>query len=393
MRIVHVEDFFHPDAGYQVNILAKYQVKFGHEVIVITSEMEKIPQDLTAFFGRDQIEQRDREYEETFGVKIIRLPLHGFFSGRAIFTRALKKTIDQCQPDVLFVHGNDTVTGMWATWNRKKLGCPLVLDSHMLEMASNNRLRNLFRGFYQMMVTPIVKKENLTVIRTQDDPYVEKCLGIPLSQAPWISYGSDTMLFHPDDEQRRAFRRDNGISENAFVVVYAGKLDEAKGGMLLADLTCEKLDTNREIVYLVVGNTSGDYGAAVEKQFSESPYRVLRIPTQKYRDLAQFFQVADLAVFPKQCSLSFYDVQACGLPVLFEDNGINIDRCKFNNGWTYRAGDLQDMKQKLEQILAMDNQTYTETCQNSYNFVREKYDYEEKAKEYMNVIQAVAKKE
>ena len=393
MRIVHVEDFFHPDAGYQVNILAKYQVKFGHEVIVITSEMEKIPQDLTAFFGRDHIEEHDKAYEQAYGVKIIRLPLHGFFSGRAIFTGALKKTIDQCKPDVLFVHGNDTVTGMWATWNRKRLGCPLVLDSHMLEMASNNRLRNLFRGFYKAMVTPIVKKAGLTVIRTQDDPYVEKCLGIPLGQAPWISYGSDTMLFHPDPEQRKGFRQANGISEDAFVVVYAGKLDEAKGGMLLADLTCEKLETDREVVYLVVGNTSGEYGTAVEKRFSESPYRVLRMPTQKYRNLAQFFQVADLAVFPKQCSLSFYDVQACGLPVLFEDNTINLDRCKFDNGWTYHIGNLQDMRQKLEQILSMDPAAYAAVQENAYRFVRENYDYEEKAKEYMNVIRDVAHKE
>ena len=66
MRIVHVEDFFHPDAGYQVNILAKYQVTFGHEVIVITSEMEKIPQDLTAFFGRDHIEEHDKAYEQAY---------------------------------------------------------------------------------------------------------------------------------------------------------------------------------------------------------------------------------------------------------------------------------------------------------------------------------------
>ena len=392
MRIVHVEDFFHPDAGYQVNILAKYQVKFGHEVIVITSEMDKVPDDLTAFFGRDHIDERDKAYTQAFGVQIICLPLHGFYSGRAFFTGALKKVIHQCKPDILFVHGNDTVTGMWATWHRKKLGCPLVLDSHMLEMASNNRLRNFFRSFYKFAVTPVVKKAALTVIRTQDDPYVEKCLGIPLNQAPWISYGSDTMLFHPDREQRKIFRQENGIAEDAFVVVYAGKLDEAKGGMLLAELTCENLKTDRDIVYLVVGNTSGDYGAAVEARFAQSPYRVLRMPTQKYRDLAQFFQAADLAVFPKQCSLSFYDVQACALPVLFEDNTINVDRSRFHNGWTYAAGNLNSMREKLEQILAMDSQSYAAVQENAYQFVRENYDYEKKARDYMDVINHVANK-
>ena len=50
MKIVHVEDFFHPDAGYQINVLPKYLAKFGHEQVIITSEMDKIPDNLTQFF-------------------------------------------------------------------------------------------------------------------------------------------------------------------------------------------------------------------------------------------------------------------------------------------------------------------------------------------------------
>lgn len=31
MRIVHLDQMFHPDFGDQINILPKYQVKQGHE--------------------------------------------------------------------------------------------------------------------------------------------------------------------------------------------------------------------------------------------------------------------------------------------------------------------------------------------------------------------------
>lgn len=386
MNIVHIEDFFHPDAGYQINILPKYLAKQGHTVTIITAEMEKIPAFLTSFFGRDHIEERDRAYTEAYGVKIVRLPLRAFVSGRAIFAPGLMDVIRAEQPDILYVHGNDTVTGMWATWNRKRFGCPLVLDSHMLEMASENRLRNLFRWFYQAFVTPIVKKEGLTVIRTQDDPYVEKCLGIPLSQAPWVSYGSDTMLFHADAAVRASFRKEHGISDDAFVVVYAGKLDESKGGKLLADLTGVPLRTEREVVYVVVGNATGDYGREVEETFAGSPYRVLRFPTQKYCDLAPFFQAADLAVFPKQCSLSFYDVQACGLPVLSEDNNINVDRCSHGNGWNFREGDLQDFGAKLEEIVNLPDEEFSQVAANAAAFIKAEYDYEEKAREYERIL-------
>lgn len=386
LNIVNIEDFFHPDAGYQINILPKYLAKRGHRVTIITSEMEKIPEHLTAFFGRDNIEERDRAFEEACGVRVVRLPLRRFVSGRAIFAPGLMEAVKAQAPDVLYVHGNDTFTGMWATWNRKKFGCPLVLDSHMLEMASVNPMRKAFRLFYRMFVTPIVRREGIPVIRTQDDPYVERFLGVPLSQAPWISYGSDTMLFHPDPERKRAFRRENGISEEAFVAVYAGKLDESKGGMLLAELTHRPLSTEREVVWLVVGNTSGAYGAQVEAAFRESPCRVLRFPTQKYSGLAPFFQASDLAVFPKQCSLSFYDVQACGLPVLSEDNNINVDRCSHRNGWNFRAGDLEDFASKLEDILRLPRQEFERVSMNALSLIREQYDYEEKAGEYEAVL-------
>ena len=50
MNIIHVEDFFHSDAGYQVNILAKHMVQQGHDVTVITAEMKKIPISFIQFF-------------------------------------------------------------------------------------------------------------------------------------------------------------------------------------------------------------------------------------------------------------------------------------------------------------------------------------------------------
>ena len=386
MNIVHIEDFFHPDAGYQINILPKYMVKQGHTVTILTSEMEKIPPFLTSFFGRDHIEERDRAYEEAYGVKIVRLPLRRFVSGRAIFAPGLLDAIRTCSPDIVYVHGNDTFTGMWATWNRKKLGCPLVLDSHMLEMASTNPLRKAFRVFYRTFVTPIIRREKLTVIRTQDDTYVERCLGIPLAQAPWVSYGSDTMLFHPDSERKQTFRRENGIAEDAFVMVYAGKLDESKGGKLLADLTCVPLRTDREVVWLVVGNATGDYGREVEETFAKSPYRVLRFPTQKYADLAPFFQAADLAVFPRQCSLSFYDVQACGLPVLSEDNNINVDRCSHENGWNFKAGDAADSHAVLERVVNLPGEAFAAASANAAAFIKAEYDYEEKARAYERIL-------
>ena len=55
MKIVHVEDFIHPEAGYQVNLLSRLQQLDGHQVTIVTAELEKIPSFLTSFFGKEDI--------------------------------------------------------------------------------------------------------------------------------------------------------------------------------------------------------------------------------------------------------------------------------------------------------------------------------------------------
>lgn len=386
MRIVHIEDFFHPNAGYQINILPKYMVKKGMDNYIITSMIDKVPSNLTSFFGRENIEEFDKEYEKMTGVKIIRVPVKGFLSNRAVFGKELDKVVAQLQPDIVYVHGNDTLVGMKYIWEQNKHKFALISDSHMLEMASANRFSKLFRKFYKTFITPRIIKNRLTVIRTQNDPYVEKCLGIPLDQAPWISYGSDTLLFHPDRDEKKQFRIENNIPEDAFIIIYAGKLDESKGGLFLAETLQKKFETGRNVVFIVVGNTSGEYGRKVEKIFSISENKILRFPTQRYVDLAHFYKGSDLALFPRQCSLSFYDVQACGLPVISEDNNINIARCSHDNGFNFKQGKADDFRNKIQLCIDMDDNCFRKIQNNAFAFIKSEYDYSDKADEYMKEI-------
>lgn len=393
MKIVQLEDFFHPDAGYKINILSKYFARMGHETVILTAELDRMPDYLTSFFGRDNIAARDREYSERYGVQIIRRPIWAYVSGRALFKDNLARLVNSLHPDVLYVHGNDTAAGMWILRHLKAFDCPIVMDNHMVEMASQNPLRKLYRAYYRSFITPIIIKNRILVIRAMNDDYVERCLGVPLSLAPWISYGSDMLLFHPDKAAGAKFREANGISRDAFVVLFAGKFDESKGGMLLAELTCREIKTDREIVYLMIGNATGEYGAAVEKRFKDSRYRIIRLPTQKYCDLAGFYQAADVGLIAKQASLNFFDMEACGVPVLSEDNNLNRDRTPCGNGWLFRPDDADDFAARLEHIVNMDSAELEKASENAYNYVKEKYDYYKKALEYMDIIQKVYDRE
>ena len=387
VKILHIEDIFHPDAGYQIDILPKYMVRFGHEVTIITARLDKIESNVISFFDSDCLDRKDQLYSEKYGVKIIRLPVNKIVSGRVVFGKELFYSIQKEKPDIVYIHGNDTLTGMRYLLQYKKLGYPLIMDSHMLEMASHNRFNKIFRKIYKYVFTPIIIKNKIQVIRTQDDPYVEKCLGIPLSQAPWISVGSDTMLFHPDKEAKMSFRRKYEIPKDDFVIIYAGKLDESKGGMLLAEAIQKKLHVNKGVTFLIVGKAVGEYGRQVEKTLKASENRVLRFPTQKYEDLAGFYQAADMAIFPRQCSLSFYDVQACGLPVVFEDDVVNVGRAKNDNAVTFMEGDAADFRKKMAYIVNLSRAEFSRMQMAAQQYVSENFDYKKIAMKYCTVIE------
>ncbi|AIY06289.1 hypothetical protein Plano_2324 [Planococcus sp. PAMC 21323] len=386
MRILHWDEMFHPSFGYQINILPKYQVKQGHEVIILTSEkIDKHPT-FSKFGTQVDIEEEDRKYMETYGVKIIRLPIYKVVSGRVIYKRGFINMIKKLKPDIILCHTNDTLSSMIITKKYKNIKIPIVFDNHMLEMASKNPLSNLFRFYYRTFITPILKKHQLVVIRTQDDNYVNKHLKIPKEQTPFLSFGSDTTLFYPSLTNKRNMRKKYDINENDFVVIYTGKLNESKGGKILADSFIKKFNTNKKVILIAVGNANGEYEKEVEKLFKKSANRILRFPTQEYVNLSAFYQMADLSVFPKQCSLSFYDAQASGLPVIAENNNINKGRLAHGNGELYQVNSSIDLREKIELYANMSQEEIGEISNNALNYVKKNYDYVDIVDQYTRVL-------
>ena len=256
---------------------------------------------------------------------------------------------------MLYVHGNDTAVGMWLLRHRDRLCCPMVMDNHMVEMASQNPLRKLYRAYYRRFIAPIIIKNEIPVIRAMNDDYVERCLGVPLSLSPWISYGSDMLLFHPDKAAGAEFRRENGIAQDALVVLFAGKFDRVQGaGCSLAEPTCREISSPREIVYVMIGNAVGDYGAAVESASPKAAAGSCASPRRSTPSSRVFLSGSRHRPHRKAGQPHFFDMEACGVPMLSEDNNLNAARSDCGNGWLFRPDDADDFAAKLEMIVNLD---------------------------------------
>lgn len=387
MRILHIDETFHPNYGYQCNPLAKFQAKQGHEVFIIAPEAKYIYTVYRAFGETGaNLDQDDKMYEELTGVKIVRASGKGYIAGRLNYdTVDLYEKIESIDPDVILVHCVETLTAI-RVMRKYKNRYPMVFDSHMLSMATQNKFAKIYEKAYELLVTSLIKKKKYIVIKTQNDNYVVSHLGVPEEQTTFISFGTDTSLFCPNESVRKAFLAEHNLPENAFVITSTGKLNEQKGGKLFAEVVSKKFVTDRPVVIVVVADFSGDYEKEVKSVLDNSENRVIYYPVQKYTDLPKFYQIADVAVFPKQCSMSFYDAQSCGVPVISEKGNVNEDRNSHGNGLCFECGNAVDFKDKLEQIMNMPEVDYKKMKENSYNFVYEEYSYDFIAQQYTDVL-------
>lgn len=391
MKILHWDEAFHPSFGYQINSLAKYQALEGNQVTIVSSDhIDTFPVFKNFQNTNLDVDKLDDEYSKKYNIKIVRWPWHRskLAKSRIIHNRGFLKFLRDYDADIIMVHTNDTISSIKIARHYKYIKKPLIFDNHMLDMASTNPLRNLFRLYFRIFVTPLIKKNKWIVIRTQDDDYIIKHFNIPREQAPFISFGSDLTLFYQDNNIKKEFKEKYNISQDEPIFVYAGKLTEEKGGLLLAE-TFQKKFNGHILNLIVVGNTNGEYGKLVDKFFEKSENNIIRFNTQRFIDLPFYYKVSDFSLFPKQCSLSFYDVQACGLPTILEDNNVNKDRLSHDNGLVFMSNSVESFREailKNYDLYCSNFNEYLKLSRNCINFIKKEYDYKIISAQYTSLI-------
>ncbi|MBE6538718.1 MAG: glycosyltransferase family 4 protein [Ruminococcaceae bacterium] len=387
MKILHVDDTFHPNFGYQCNPLAKFQCKAGNEVYIISPEAKYIYGVYHSFgeYG-EHLAEDDAKYEANTGVKIIRVRAKGYIMGRLnYYKKDLLNAINEINPDVILVHCMETLTAMYLM-RKLRRKYPMAFDSHMLSMASKNKFSKLFDIGYKILFTSVIKKEKYTVIKTQNDDYVNKHLGVPENLSKFISFGTDVLLFSVDRDAKIRFLKEKELPENTFVITSTGKMTEAKAGKLFAKTVKEKFDGERPVAVVVVAEFTGDYEKQVKEELDNSKNKIFYYPVQQYTDLPYFYQIADVTVFPKQCSMSFYDAQSCGCPVISEKGHVNEERNSHGNGFCFECGSSEDFRRQIQKLIDMPEDEYEKMRTNSYEFVTKNYSYEDIASQYTEVL-------
>jgi len=358
MKIIHLVNYFQHQLGYQEFYIAKEQAKQGHEVLVLTSNR------YFPFYDYQNTVQNilgPRKFgagrKKINGFTIEYLPALFEQPGRRIWLKGLKKRIKSFKPDLIHVHGEYTLLSLQSVLWKKRLKYRLVIDSHSHPRnlgPDKNGLFFFLKKIMSFLVIRIYKKfifdrKDIKWVATTEwnKKYLVERFAFSSEDLVLIPNGADTEIFYPDKGVRSQKRKELNLNENDVVILYTGMISKNKG---LDKIIKASKDFAEELhlKYVFVGG--------IEKKFHKNFIELIKgledlvilSHAAFNKDLPAYYQMADIACWPMESSLSAVDAMASGLPIIICDK--LSERLKNGNGIGIEEGNVQQLKDALYKL-------------------------------------------
>ena len=377
IKFLHISYLFHPEMGYDINQFARF-LKPDAEMIILASDKLDL-WNITS----SEIAEKDRAFEIKYGVKIIRLPSFKTSSKKAgVFLKGINSTIDAMNPDIIFYHGIESPTYFYSVW--KQCGKRYIAaDTHTLfsQFSGISLFGNIYLKLFFMpiLVRKMVKNNCPVFFTAKENKKVLQWFGFKENRIFNNEICSDTDLFKytPVDPHQLI----QGLLPNGKIILYTGKFDDFKQPELIVKavrLIENKIDFSLNLVF--VGPENKHYtNEKLMIPFSNQNIKVIVLPPVANQSLHQYYSAADIAIFPKQNSLSCLDAQSCGIPVVMEEDATNMERLA-KGGICYEKGNLKDLAEKLLELL-INESLRKKLSEEGAAFIKKNFSYGKKMEE------------
>ena len=375
MTIVHIEEFFHPSYGYQVQNFCRHHSP-EHRIHVVTGvgvrgNVVKVDPAV--------MDRLDGEFTKETGAAIHRLPISWQWHHK-MWLNGLHAKLETLQPDVIYAHGLEYLSLprlLFRGWDRR---CVVVTDSHDLPTASFHKfLRKAYRFVAQDWCVRQINRRRITCyytalpVRENMNDY-----GIDTALQRDLPIGTTTKSFFRDLQARDALRNGWGADPSDTVLLYTGKHDEDKSPHLFYEAvgSLGAVPPGRLMVVSVGAQDSAYFEKVCQPvllQLKERGIKVLVSPAIPSTKLREYYSAADIGVFPCRNTLSCLDAMACGLPTVMQDDATNRDRLRAG-GLVYAAGSLAGLTGRIRELLE-DPQQRESLGRAGIADMRQRYDY------------------
>jgi glycosyltransferase involved in cell wall biosynthesis len=230
----------------------------------------------------------------------------------------------------------------------------VVVDSHLpSEMERGNSLAKkmfyyTFRALFSTLLNSTI--DSCVALQEATASIISKAYGITLP-IKVIPHGSDINEFYFDKPSRLTIRKQLGWLEKYFVIIYTGKVIEAKGVSVLFEAFNLLLKRGSSARLLIVGDGGDEYKKlCLSKLDSKFHHLVSWQGFIQQKNLYKYYSAADVAVWPLQESLAMNDAAACQLPFIANDAIGATLRISNDNALLYKKGDGKDLARKLSYL-------------------------------------------
>ena len=362
-RIAHVIDYFQPALGYQETFLARNQIDRGNVVRVITSDRYApilyVGHSSQGILG-NRIKGPGTFIEQ--GIEVVRLNTHLEFLNNLILT-GLEQSLMEFRPDAIHVHGVSSITAVRVAMLKRKMGATRVLfDDHMTYNAIRGKwvlpFYTIFRVFFGRTI--LKNADEIVAVTEETRDFMKSKYGFPYDRIRIIPLGCDTTRFHRDEAKGRELRELYGIASEDTVFCYIGKIISDKGVDLLIRASIELMKRGFNLKILGVGGKDPEYFSLIKNEIASSGLesRFIFLPPVPNRNLYEYYSMADVGIWPKQCSITSLEAMACGIPVIISDKSGATERVSDNkNGFLYDEGNINDLEEKMTRLLARELRT------------------------------------
>ena len=321
MKIVHLcLASFYPDGySYQENLLPKFHKKLGLNVEVIAST-QSFDKD-----GRVCYLNKTGSYINEFGIKVTRLPY--LFNGKICHKlrkyKGVFNSLQKAAPDIIFIHGVQFAdVPQVIKYKKKNPRVIMYADNHAdFTNSATNWLSKvvlhqiIWRHYAQLLVPYINKFYGVLPVRVD---FLKDIYHIPSKKCELLVMGADDDLVMQAKNlnMRDCIRKKYGISNNDFLIVTGGKIDQWKTQTLLLMQAIQKINSKR-VKLIVFGSVIPE----LKKEFMKlvDNCEIYYAGWIRSNESYNYFEAADLGIFPGRHSVLWEQAVGEGLPLIVKD--------------------------------------------------------------------------
>lgn len=387
MKIIHLIDYFQPQIGYQETFLAREHAKAGNQVHVVTSDryfpFPDYQNTYLELLGSRFVGTGEKNEE---GINVLRLKSWEFPGTNIIYLSGLGKVLQKIKPDLVLCHGVYSFTSFLVSKLKNQFGFKLIYDNHaaLFNTDFNKSFsRKFYHFFYKSFFASSIinNSDKIFAIGEAEQNFICNDLKIPKKNIPIIRLGVDTDLFKYSKSTRIKLRSKYKISNNKTVVIFTGKITQNKDVHILVS-ALEKI-TKFKMTLLLVGNGPPEYLDTLKKLARNT--EIIHVTFTENKKLPLYFNVADIAVYPGDFSISVFEAMSSGLPVIIPTWFGSTDLKKSGGIVSFKRGDSRRLFKNLYSIV-YNKSLSGDLGRKNTDFIRKYYSWKIIAKTTLEIL-------